>query len=182
MICTKCSVDQPEDNFAIRNKKTGKRKNQCRLCVSAYLKTYRDTYCIPDTRKEYERKYYESHKAEYASRSKTWRGQNPERWSGYSAAWAKRNPRKAANNASSRRALLRGNGVSVVTHRDIDRLVNRFDGKCAYCQDRPFEQLDHIIPVSRGGRHSIGNLLPACQPCNISKFASLQVEWRHRVA
>ena len=35
-----------------------------------------------------------------------------------------------------------------------------------------------IMPIIRGGRHSIGNLLPACGSCNSSKGAKLLVEWR----
>lgn len=42
--------------------------------------------------------------------------------------------------------------------------------------------MDHVIPVVRGGRHAIGNILPACAACNGSKHAALLVVWRHRVA
>lgn len=37
---------------------------------------------------------------------------------------------------------------------------------------------DHVVPIRRGGRHSIGNLLPSCNRCNLSKAAKLLVEWR----
>lgn len=37
--------------------------------------------------------------------------------------------------------------------------------------------MDHVIPLARGGRHGIGNVLPACQPCNSSKGARLLAEW-----
>lgn len=40
--------------------------------------------------------------------------------------------------------------------------------------------MDHVVPLSRGGRHSIGNILPACESCNLSKHASYLVEWRRR--
>jgi 5-methylcytosine-specific restriction endonuclease McrA len=29
--------------------------------------------------------------------------------------------------------------------------------------------MDHMIPVSRGGFHTIANIVPACQPCNSTK-------------
>jgi 5-methylcytosine-specific restriction endonuclease McrA len=42
-----------------------------------------------------------------------------------------------------------------------------------------FEHIDHIIPLSRGGRHSIGNLAPACAACNLKKGYKYLVEMRN---
>src|SRR5699024_5527166 len=39
--------------------------------------------------------------------------------------------------------------------------------RCIYC-DGPFEQLDHMIPVSRSGSHALWNCLPSCQRCNLA--------------
>lgn len=65
------------------------------------------------------------------------------------------------------------------TTADWERLVSRFQGRCAYCgEKRPLTQ-EHVIPLARGGRHSIGNILPACLTCNSSKGKKLLVEWRN---
>ena len=43
---------------------------------------------------------------------------------------------------------------------------------CQYCGDHfPAEHLtfDHVIPRSRGGRTSWGNVVTACGPCNLQK-------------
>jgi 5-methylcytosine-specific restriction endonuclease McrA len=44
--------------------------------------------------------------------------------------------------------------------------------KCTYCETplfgKPFH-VDHKLPISRGGKHDIGNLCAACRPCNSSK-------------
>ena len=67
-------------------------------------------------------------------------------------------------------------GVSI---RDWMRLVDRFGGRCAYCGETAARlQMDHVLPLSRGGRHSIGNVLPACKRCNNSKSSRLLIEWR----
>jgi 5-methylcytosine-specific restriction endonuclease McrA len=45
-------------------------------------------------------------------------------------------------------------------------------GQCAYCQQTcaPDElTMDHIVPISRGGRSTKGNVVPCCQRCNASK-------------
>lgn len=79
---------------------------------------------------------------------------------------------------ASRRSRKLGNGGSH-TAADLRRLFNRFKGKCAYC-GADAQHVDHVVPLARGGSNSIGNLLPACKSCNLSKHASLLIEWRRR--
>lgn len=45
-------------------------------------------------------------------------------------------------------------------------------GKCHYCQKtftREDLTMDHITPISRGGRTVKGNVAVACKPCNSEK-------------
>lgn len=83
-----------------------------------------------------------------------------------------------------RRARKATNGVYKVTARDMARCLARFAGACAYCSTNFTLELrptwDHIVPISRGGQHSVGNLAPACSACNTSKWASTVTEWRKR--
>jgi 5-methylcytosine-specific restriction endonuclease McrA len=44
----------------------------------------------------------------------------------------------------------------------------RDDFECQYC-GRPAENVDHIIPRSRGGGHTWDNVVAACRPCNSRK-------------
>lgn len=53
----------------------------------------------------------------------------------------------------------------------ISRAVRERDGdRCRYCGDTegPFE-LDHVLPHSRGGPDTVGNLVVACRSCNLAK-------------
>ncbi|TDE95087.1 HNH endonuclease [Occultella glacieicola] len=54
-------------------------------------------------------------------------------------------------------------------------------GGCAYCgaTDRPLQR-DCILPISRGGRYTADNVVPACGPCNASKCNSEVVSWLRR--
>lgn len=40
--------------------------------------------------------------------------------------------------------------------------------ECQYC-GRPAENVDHIVPRSRGGAHTWDNVVAACRPCNSRK-------------
>jgi len=54
------------------------------------------------------------------------------------------------------------------------------DQACAYCVTRSGTTVDHVVPLSRGGTNFVGNLVPACRPCNSSKGLLLVMEWRAR--
>lgn len=51
-------------------------------------------------------------------------------------------------------------------------ILEEFDHCCAYCQARGMSlEQDHMTPVSRGGRHTAINVVPACGSCNRRKNA-----------
>lgn len=55
-------------------------------------------------------------------------------------------------------------------------LLDLTDSRCAYCQ-APATAWDHIVPVSKGGNTTPGNILPACTSCNSSKGNRDVWEW-----
>ena len=53
-------------------------------------------------------------------------------------------------------------------------------GVCYYCnRDVGREQLtmDHLVPLSRGGKSKKGNIVAACKECNNQKKYLLPLEW-----
>lgn len=81
-----------------------------------------------------------------------------------------------------RRARLRDScspGVTVEQWRDVCAKHQNENGSaiCAYCREPCAPEIDHIVPISRGGRDEVGNVLPACKSCNSSKRAKLISEW-----
>ncbi|GAA3957957.1 HNH endonuclease signature motif containing protein [Gordonia caeni] len=54
-------------------------------------------------------------------------------------------------------------------------------GGCAYCgQPDEAPQKDCILPISRGGRYTVDNVVPACRSCNASKCNSEVTQWMRR--
>lgn len=46
------------------------------------------------------------------------------------------------------------------------------DPECYYCHKvlkKEEVTMDHVVPLSRGGRSTKGNIVPACKPCNNEK-------------
>lgn len=79
-----------------------------------------------------------------------------------------------------RKALRRGALGPTHTEAEWKALVERYGGVCAYCRCRPVECRDHVVPVSRGGSDSIGNILPSCQLCNTQKGTLSLDAWREK--
>ena len=54
-------------------------------------------------------------------------------------------------------------------------------GGCAYCGDTVAPlQRDCVLPISRGGRYTRDNVVPACATCNASKCNAEVTEWMRR--
>lgn len=49
---------------------------------------------------------------------------------------------------------------------------------CFSCGSTSNQSIDHIMPISKGGAHSIGNLMTLCRKCNSSKHDKLFYEWK----
>ena len=65
-----------------------------------------------------------------------------------------------------------------IVARDWERLQRRYASGCAYCGAQGKMTMDHVVPLSRGGTHTIGNVLPVCGPCNFRKGARCITEWK----
>lgn len=54
-------------------------------------------------------------------------------------------------------------------------------GGCAYCEgDGAALQKDCLLPISRGGRYTLANVVPACRSCNASKCNLEVTTWMRR--
>ena len=52
---------------------------------------------------------------------------------------------------------------------------------CAYCGAVDVAlQKDCVLPISRGGRYTVDNVVPACRACNASKCNSEVTGWMRR--
>ncbi len=117
---------------------------------------------------------------EFASDDGYW--SDPEKARAQSLARYYADKAAVVNRNRATRVRVAGNDVYVVTVRDITRLMNRCGSQCVECDSTEHLGIDHVIPVARGGRHSIGNLTVLCRRCNSSKKDQTFTEWRKRKA
>lgn len=99
----------------------------------------------------------------------------------YNKTWGPKNRYRAVVSSQNRRKWIATNPGSVgISPRDWQRALNRSGGYCFYCGTKSSKTLhmDHVIPLVRGGRHAIGNVVPACGSCNYKKNARFVIEWR----
>lgn len=87
------------------------------------------------------------------------------------------NRQGARDAAHRRRANKVNNGAFKIYKKELLKIYN---SPCFYCGSNEKIEADHIIPISRGGIHSVGNLISACKSCNGSKHNKLLVEWKYK--
>ena len=106
---------------------------------------------------------------------KRYRDMHPDRVKARHRLYDQLNPDKVRNKVNRRRTRRQTNGVFAILPKELTKL---YSGPCAYCGSKKYIEADHVIPISRGGRHAIGNLIPACRPCNRSKHDKTIMEWK----
>ncbi len=151
--CCTCAVEKPLEDFHRKSDMTDGRQALCKECIAQYKRDWRAKN--RDHVRAVDRAYY----------ARTVDHQ--------------RNRLRLKNHV--RKARLRANGVFVVTIRDLNALMRQ---SCAASHLSPCDgekQVDHIVPIARGGQHSIGNLQVLCAHHNSAKRDRLWVEYRSAV-
>lgn len=113
------------------------------------------------------RRIYRANRARYAASNRTWRLNNPERYK---------------EKQHRRRARVTGAGGSY-TRQDIQLQMKAQGGNCWWC-GKPMKgeyQIDHRIPISRGGSNYPENIVLAHSWCNQSKKDKTPAEYMGRL-
>lgn len=79
--------------------------------------------------------------------------------------------------SKKRKAQQRGSTAFLLSPDQLWRRWVDFNHTCAYCGAGGDLQIEHVIPISKGGEHHLGNVVPACQSCNFSKGKADALTW-----
>lgn len=157
-VCKKCGVNKTFEEFYKHKLTSDGRRGECKACVKLHNTNYHVANKIENNRRN--KAYYYKNKEDALARVKKYRQEKPA---------------SSRNYGMKRRALMRNSGMFLVSTKEIEKLYTQ---PCIYCGSKENITIDHVIPLTRGGMHSIGNLAPACSHCNSSKNNRTVTEWR----
>ena len=186
--CTGCKKIKTLDCYGKKTSSKDGLQFRCRTCENTRSKAYRLEnpdkvkasvlkchLSDPSKRKLAKRKWNEANPDKRKSNRKKYIDTNLETYKQRKRNWRESNPEKIRYYANSRRAKKLANGVYEISKKELKRL---YESSCVYCGSEHSIQADHVVPIARGGTHSIGNLVPACARCNQSKGSKLLTEWK----
>jgi 5-methylcytosine-specific restriction endonuclease McrA len=124
-----------------------------------------------DKSKQSARDWYYANRERALAWSKVYRAENRSRLSATQAAWRKLNPERRTATEMKRRAIKRAAAGSC-SYAQLQARIEFYGGKCWVCRTAPFESIDHVKPLSKGGSNWPSNLRPCCKSCNSKKRAN----------
>lgn len=188
--CCTCKLELSTDNFTINRSRKSGFSDRCKPCRKIqkrdfYLRNkarlapkFREYYLsVKEQHNERARRAYREKHAERLARQAEYQSRNKEfisaaRRSRYAADPMKVKLRELKRTIASQQ--FKTQPVTTAVWREELELHGY---KCAYCGcHAPVLELDHVVPLARGGIHDRTNIVPACKSCNSSKGAKLLLE------
>lgn len=59
--------------------------------------------------------------------------------------------------------------IRYISKKDRQSVLDKFNHNCKFCGSEKDLHIDHIIPISKGGKNNITNLQVLCRTCNLKK-------------
>jgi 5-methylcytosine-specific restriction protein A len=119
-------------------------------------------------------------RASQLEKNKQWREQNSDHRAAYKKAYRKANRDKSLMYCARRRALKSATPARNDLTGIYKLCVSSCRLRCYWCKGwakKGERQVDHIVPLSKGGQHALENLCIACRVCNQQKSDRLPEEY-----
>lgn len=137
--------------------------------------------CLPPEDYNFDNKAADGRQSTCRNCEKQWRTDNEEQlreWQkGYLEEYKKTENYKIQNfirNDKKRQTYVWWNAVQESIMYEL------FGTACVWC-DRASNEIDHFIPVARGGKTIPGNMCPICRKCNMAKFDREPLDFARKI-
>lgn len=191
-ICTKCKQAKDFSEFHKDKKTKDGLFQHCKKCEKSYrqankekmaeyhkayrklnkdkIAEYRQTH--KEYHVEYSKKYYQSHKDKIAELKKAYYQTHKEKKAEQGKAYRQTPMGKIVckNSKHKYRAITKQGDVTTEQLLDLQQNAK----VCYWCGCKLKGKkihIDHYVPISKGGQHTLSNLVITCNKCNLSKNA-----------
>lgn len=199
--CKKCFIDKPLSDFPKHSGFKMGVRSECKTCYNQKHRNaraknpelyrakerlrWKEKRSTPEAKAK-RRKNYEINRDTILKQQKQYYDRNKknpefmERLSRNNQKWKKANKQKVNQQTRRRRAVRLNSYVEDIPQEFIDLLLIRQKNLCRYCLvdfDLEPYTLEHIVPLSRGGKHEKRNIALVCKACNSSKRNKTHTEY-----
>lgn len=192
MTCTTCKQEKaPEEMGKNKGSKSGF-NIYCKECIKTRSKAYRDSNV--EKNRVYQKQWADAHREQVRLKNKRLYARKSEEIREYSRQYREENHERRLEIEQNSRAKnkekwrpsknarqsIRNKVLSEDTYLILERELRKvYSDPCFMCGSRKNQSIDHIVPLSRSGRHSVGNIMTLCSSCNASKRNRTITEWKH---
>lgn len=176
--CKRCAVPKLFSEYKKNKENRDGLDTTCKTCRNELWRVW--YYAKDQTdRKKKQRDYDKKNRKSRDKVNKEWKLKNPEKVAEYEKTCRKRTNIKIRLRSRARRYKIKDGKVTQEDIRDLFKLQNN---TCPYCPKDISKEynIDHILPLSRGGLHEKANIQLTCPKCNLSKATKTHeefIEW-----
>lgn len=207
--CSRCKQSKELSDFDYKRNSGTQTLSTCNKCRHNYRewakenKKHRTEYMEKykkenkDSISSSRASYYKDNKEHILHTNKEWVKNNKDKHDKYVKEYIKLNRKRKLKYIKEYRKTEKGKAVytnsnfkrrmlvrdSDVTSDDIMRL-KKSTNTCYWCGNSlslKMPHIDHYIPLSKGGKHIMSNLVVSCEKCNLSKNAKDPIEFANSI-
>jgi 5-methylcytosine-specific restriction endonuclease McrA len=120
------------------------------------------------------KRYYANHAEAICAKHRANHAANPKKAVSATRRWRQKHPEAHRAEVRARKARKKNAPINDLTHMQWLEIQEAQQHRCYYCGKRCKGRLtqDHITPLSKGGSHTLHNVIAACASCNNRKKAN----------
>lgn len=183
-VCSICGDIKPADSFSPDRRTNDGLYSACKVCANENKTTYSEEFQVAFRQA---RPFKQCTRCgEHKPYSEFYRNQSNTNRDGYGSTcipcrkiyirdhWYPNGGKEYKRVHSSIRRARKRNLPATLTVEQWHDVLNTYDNRCLRCgRDDVSLTIDHIIPIVKGGHHSINNVQPLCLPCNSTKHTKI---------